>query len=195
LGSKQDKLNAAEAKRAAAGLIESWMPREEFNALLNECHLVDKIAELYLKAWWDNCKNSGWVTEERLSEIQEELKPVANQIRDQLTERLHLAAGLLAYELTVSRDTPIKKGMLRFLVDLFFFQGSTLPMRDGRGRKPLLTESKVRAAIKKLGGRPSRNRLAKELETTPATILNWVKSKGFNSLNDLLAASEKGRQK
>ncbi len=54
------------------------------------------------------------------------------------------------------------------------------------GRKPVINDYTAIGAIDKLGGRPSRNQLAKELGVQPATILNWARDRGFDSLEALL---------
>jgi hypothetical protein len=111
-------------------------------------------------------------------------------MRQRLAERIYFTAGLLAHQLTVSRKKPMKKSSLRFLVNFFFFQGNEIPVRDGRGPKSELTEKVVIAAVKKLGGRPSRNKLAIELQKAPSTLLEWVRKKGFENLDKYLNSLE-----
>ena len=53
-------------------------------------------------------------------------------------------------------------------------------------RPPAFTDTEAYEAIDRLGGRPSRNALAKELNTTPATVLNWARRRGHGSLESLL---------
>lgn len=43
------------------------------------------------------------------------------------------------------------------------------------------------ASLLRQGKKPSRNQLAKELNTTPTTVRNWLRKKGFNSTDELVA--------
>jgi hypothetical protein len=50
------------------------------------------------------------------------------------------------------------------------------------------SDFEAQTAILELGGRPSQNQLAKKLNTTPKTIRDWVRGRGFDSLDALLGA-------
>jgi hypothetical protein len=59
------------------------------------------------------------------------------------------------------------------------------------GAKRVVNDYLALEAIESLGGFPSRNKLAKALEVAPGTILNWARSRGFDSLEELLSSLRK----
>lgn len=130
---KNSEQTAAEARRAAEIISGMWISRDEFDSLLRECELPEKIAQIYLEKLLAKGKHTPGVTDEFLDGVRQKFQPVADLLKQHLPDRLYWTAGLLAYQLTVSRRKPLRKAHTRSLVDIFFFQTSTLPVRDGRG--------------------------------------------------------------
>ncbi len=171
-------------KTAADGLLEKWIPRAEFDALLKESALPEKIADLYLKSWRDKVQPSPEEAPERAARLMTKMQPTADELRAQVGERLYYAAGLLAHVLTVSRNKPARKASVRFLVELFFFRAHPTPMRDGRGAKPKVTTAVVQRAFKALAAGANQKSVAARLGCSAQAVRDWGKSEGFGRWKD-----------
>lgn len=181
-------------KKAGDRLLEEWIPRAEFDALLKESDLPEKIADLYLKSWRDKVQPSPEEAPERTARLMTEMRPTADELRAKVGERLYYAAGLLAHILTVSSDAePSDKAEVRFLVELFFFHGNPTPMRDGRGRKSKLTTSAVRRALKELGTQANQKTVAARLGFSTQALRDWGKSEGFRRWRDVEESLRKAK--
>lgn len=180
-------------KTAGDRLLEMWISRAEFDALLNESALPEKIADLYLKRWRDKVRPSPEEAPERTARLMMEMQPTADELRAQVGERLYYAAGLLAYVLTVSRDEPVEKALVRFLVELFFFHTNPTPLRDGRGQKRRLTTAAVRRAFKELGAGANQKSVAARLGFSAQALRDWSKLEGFGRWKDVEESLQKAK--
>jgi hypothetical protein len=176
--------NNLDYKAAGDGLLEEWIPRAEFDALLNESALPEKIANLYLKSWRDKVQPSPEEAPERAVRLMMKMQPTADELKAQVGERLYYAAGLLAHVLTVSRNKPARKASVRFLVELFFFRAHPTPMRDGRGAKPKVTTAAVQRTFKALAAGANQKSVAARLGCTAQAVRDWGKSEGFERWKD-----------
>lgn len=190
--SKTKDLTQEEIENAGNSLLGLSIPRAEFDALLIDCDLPNKIAALYrqhLHSGWENA-HSGGLTTATWAEVEKRIEPTAQLLKQHIAENLFYVTGILAHQLSISgKGKGASKASIRYLVNLFLIQGakSAHLMQDGRGRPPVWThakiEQKIRSAVsgfrKKRYRNPTLAEAANELKMSIGTLKKLLQRHGL----------------
>jgi len=189
---KHGNLIQKEIEELGNNLFGSWIPREKFDALIIECDLPSKVAELYrqqMYSGWENAHDGG-LTKAEWADVEQNIEPTIQLLKQHLAENLFYVTGLLAHQLSIlTGGKPVTKNSSRFFSDLFLIQGtkSGLLLRDGRGRPRVWRrgklEQKIRGAIRTFRKRKYRSptipEAANELKMPVATLKSLLQRHGL----------------
>jgi hypothetical protein len=189
---KKNNFTQEQIEKIGNDLLGMWIPREKFDALLMDCDLPNKIADLYrqkMYSGWENAHNAGFTKAER-ADVERHIEPTVRLLKQHIAENLFYVTGLLAHQLSIlTGGEAVTKTSSRFFAEVFLIQGtkSGLLLRDSRGRPPVWTraklEQKIRSAVKAFRKRKYRSptivQTAAELKMPVATLKKLLQRHGL----------------